>query len=95
MIADELEIPVAPVGIAWQTALERDPELDLWVKDGGHPTPTGMLLAASVFYAVIFDQDPTQLPYSDEFGIDEETIKVLHSVASEVVLENKNDWNLP
>ena len=95
MIADELEIPVAPVGIAWQTALERDPELDLWVKDGGHPTPTGMLLAASVFYAVIFDQDPTQLPYSDEFGIEEETIKVLHSVASEVVLENKNDWNLP
>jgi hypothetical protein len=54
-----------------------------------------MFLDASVFYAVIFDQDPTQLPYSDEFGIDEETTRFLHSVASEVILENKNDCNLP
>jgi len=94
MIADELELPVAPVGIAWQTALERNSELELWVEDGGHPTPIGMFLAASVFYAVIFDEDPTQLPYSDEFGINEETINFLHSIASEVVLQDKDNWNL-
>lgn len=94
MIADELDLPVAPVGIAWQIALERNSELELWVEDGGHPTPIGMYLAASVFYAVIFDEDPTQLPFSDEFGIDEETINFLHSIAYEVVLQDKDKWNL-
>lgn len=94
MIADELDLPVAPVGIAWQRAHEQNPDLELWVEDGGHPTTIGMFLSASVFYAVIFDEDPTELPYSDEFGIDEQTVEFLHSIASEVVFDNKAEWHL-
>jgi hypothetical protein len=94
MIANELDIPVAPVGIAWQTALERDPNLDLWLEDGGHATVTGMYLSANVFYAVIFGKSPLDLPYSDKFGIDEETTRFIQQVASEVVLENPENWNI-
>jgi hypothetical protein len=95
MIAEELNLPVSPVGIAWQTALEQDPNLNLWVEDGGHPTPEGMFLSASVFYALFFGEDPSDIPLSDEFGIDESTSKFIRLVAGQVVLENSEDWNLP
>lgn len=74
MITEELSIPESPLGIIdWQRAIEQKLELNLWVEDGGHPTPEGMPLSASVFYAVFFGEDHINLPYSDEFGIDEAT----------------------
>jgi hypothetical protein len=57
-IADELDLFVAPVGVVWQNALEDEPDLDLWMLDGKHPTPLGSFLAASVFYALIFNESP-------------------------------------
>lgn len=94
MIAGELDIPVAPVGIAWKTALERDADMDLWIEDGGHSTTTGMLLSAYVFYAVIFGESPAELPYTDKYEIDEETTRFLREIAAEIVLENPARWNL-
>jgi lysophospholipase L1-like esterase len=95
LIAEELDLPVSPVGIAWQAVLEQDPEFSLWVEDGGHPTPEGMFLSANVFYAVFFGEDPSNLPYSEEFEIDETTTRFIQQIAAQVVLENSEEWNLP
>jgi len=53
---------VAPVGLAWARIRQRDPTIDLYYRDGSHPSPAGSYLAACVIYAAIFQQDPIQLP---------------------------------
>lgn len=61
-IADELGASVAPVGMAWQRALQEDPALVLHHGDRSHPGPTGTYLAAIVFYATLYDASPVGLP---------------------------------
>lgn len=62
-IALELAAPVAPVGMAWQTALTLNFAADLWADDHSHPTYEGSYLAACVLYAVIFDESPVGLTF--------------------------------
>ena len=83
-IADELGLVVAPVGIAWQEALARDPEVELWGRDGSHPSLAGTYLAASVFYAVLCGENPEGLAYTA--GLPEETARFLQRAAAETVL---------
>jgi hypothetical protein len=66
LTGEELEVDVAPVGIAWQSALQEKPELKLWAEDGRHPTRLGSFLAANVFYALVFNQDPAEIHFPSE-----------------------------
>jgi hypothetical protein len=83
-IADELGALVAPVGIAWQNALLRDPELVLWQSDNSHPNRRGSYLAACVFYAVIYQQSPAGLSY--RAGLAESEARFLQTIAAETAL---------
>lgn len=91
-IAQELDLIVAPVGIAWKHAIDNNPELDLWSEDGSHPNLKGTYLTACVFYSVIFQKSPEGLGYYA--GLDETTGKFLQSVAKGTVLQNKERWFL-
>jgi hypothetical protein len=82
-IAEEVEAKVAPVGIAWQSALERELNLNLWQLDGVHPSREGSYLAANVFYALIFQQSPAGLV--SHAGLPAETAQFLQAVAAETV----------
>ncbi len=79
-IAGELNVPFAPVGPAWYTAVVEHPELNLWQEDGSHPTEQGTYLAACVFYAVIFHESPEGLTY--RANLSPETAKTIQAVAS-------------
>ena len=83
-IAQELNVPVAPVGPAWLSALKQGPELSLWQADGSHPTEEGTYLAACVFYAVIFHESPDELTYYADLS--KQAAKTLQTVASKTVL---------
>ncbi len=83
-IAQELNVPIAPVGFAWFTAVQGHPELGLWQADGSHPTMQGTYLAACVFYAVIFHESPVGLTYRAD--LPKETAKILQTIASTTVL---------
>jgi len=61
-ITRELCAIIAPVGLAWERALRKDPGLDLHHKDGRHANPVGSYLAACVFYATFFNISPEGLP---------------------------------
>jgi hypothetical protein len=61
-IARELNDGVAPVGLAWESALKKNPKLSLHIQDKSHPTPMGSYLAACVFYATIYGKSPVGLP---------------------------------
>ena len=90
-VAKELDLWVAPVGIAWQQGLAQEPRISLWQGDGLHPTQEGTYLSACVFYAVLFRQSPEGLSYRG--GLPEERARFLQAIAAEAVLEDPGWWN--
>jgi len=85
-IAKERNLLVAPVGMAWQTALAQRPNLQLWESDGSHPSLAGSYLAACVFYAVVYNKSPEGLKYTA--GLSPDVAQLLQSVATTTVLSN-------
>lgn len=77
-VGKAIEAPVAPVGRAWQRAIEQRPDLRLHSPDGSHPAPTGTYLAACVLYATLTGEDPRGLSPLD---LDAETATFLQQVA--------------
>ena len=61
-IAKQLNADVAPVGMAWRTALAKNPALVLYQADESHPAAEGSYLAACVFYASLLGKSPVGLP---------------------------------
>ena len=92
-VAGEIGAIVAPVGAAWQRALDEHPELELWQRDGSHPSLEGTYLAACVFYATLLETSPEGANY--RAGLPEETARFLQAVAGEVVLGNPARWHIP
>ena len=92
-VAGEVGAMVAPAGVAWQRDLEEHPELELWQRDGSHPSPEGTYLAACVFYATLLGESPEGAGYLA--GLPEETARFLQAVAAETVFGDRGRWNLP
>jgi len=84
LIAEELNVPVAPVGPTWYMVSHDHPDIDLWQDDGSHPSRAGTYLAACVFYASIFRESPEGLSFHG--GISDQQARTLQAEASENVL---------
>jgi hypothetical protein len=80
-IARELGATVVPVGLAWQNFLRKHDQPALHDKDQSHPTLAGSYLAACVFLAVLFKENPV--------GIDN---GIPGLSAEELVLLQKTAW---
>jgi len=85
-IGAEVGALVVPVGPAWHRAMQGDPSLKLYVDDGSHPTAAGSYLAACVFLAALFDQQPSGWSLADKLKLDRGTAETLHVVASDVLV---------
>jgi hypothetical protein len=92
-IGNELNLAIAPVGFAWENGLRSASQLDLWVKDGSHPTREGTYLAACVLYGVIFGQSPEGIGYTA--GIDHDQGLWFQTLAAESIADYSELWNLP
>jgi hypothetical protein len=68
-IGIELDAVVAPVGRAFQMALEADPSIELYAADGSHPSTRGTYLAACVMYATLWGQNPIGIVYISDPAI--------------------------
>jgi len=86
-IAEELSIPVSPVGIAFFNARLKDSHINLWKDDNSHPSVEGSYLAACVFYAKIFHTSPVGLSY--RATLPKATAEFLQQIAAETVLKGK------
>jgi hypothetical protein len=90
-IATELGAVLAPVGLAWEKALDLDVELNLHHIDDRHANPSGAYLTACVFYAVLFNTSPEGLPATlqieGKFRLDlaEDRAGLLQKIAYETV----------
>ena len=83
-IAQELDVPVAPVGSAWLMAVQEYPELNLWRDDGSHPRKQGSYLAACVIYATVFQESPVGLTFQADLSGN--VVKILQNIAANTVL---------
>jgi len=92
-IADELHVPVVPVGDAWATMYGANRSADLWQADGSHPTMTGTYLAACVFYAAIFHASPEGLAYGADLSAD--VVRSIQATAAAEVSADPQGWLLP
>jgi hypothetical protein len=79
-LADQLGLPVAPVGLAWEEARRRRPALDLLDDDGHHPNLAGSYLAACVFYQALTGRDPTRSTFTA--GIAQDDARFLQALAA-------------
>ena len=60
-IGKELNVGVAPIGLAWQKALQKYSGLSLHDPDKSHPNQRGTYLAACVLYATLTEKSPMGL----------------------------------
>ena len=88
----QVDAIIAPVGIAWQSVRRNAPGLgqQLYKSDGYHPSNKGAFLAACVFYATLFDADPTELDFNGSLSAEEATY--LKRQAKEIFIP-KVDFN--
>ena len=82
-MAQTLGVDLSPVGVAWEIVRRERPDIELYVKDGSHPSYAGSYLAAAVGYLTIFKE-----PFKADTPIrlKPEVAKYLRSVAERVVL---------
>ncbi len=85
-MAKELGTGLSPVGIAWEIVRRERPEIELYVKDGSHPSYAGSYLAAAVGYLTLFKE-----PFKADtpIRVKPEIAKYLRSVAERVVLQGE------
>ena len=56
--AKSISAEIAPVGLAWEEAIKRNPNFELWDGDGRHPNVKGVYLTACVFYGQLYGKSP-------------------------------------
>ena len=81
-IGDELGATVVPAGVAWEKVLAMPKHPVLHDKDGSHPTLAGSYLAACVFLAVLFGENPVGIR-SDLQGLTADDVALLQQAAWE------------
>jgi hypothetical protein len=82
----ELDVEVAPVGLAWQQASKQRPWMDFYGPDQEHPSIYGTYLAACVLYSTIYGHDSTGSTYAAS-GISPAEAAFLRGVAWQTVQE--------
>lgn len=82
-LARRIDAKVIPVGAAFRTAHATRPTLALWDNDGGHASPAGYYLAATVFFAVLLHLDPSHIDYDAD--LDDADAAYLRTIGSQFV----------
>jgi hypothetical protein len=74
---------VIPAGLAFARAIKLQPDIELYQRDGRHPSMAGTYLAASTVYATLFGKSPVGLSYTADLAPG--LVTLLQSVAWETV----------
>lgn len=96
-LAQDINATVVPVGPIWEKVRSLRPDIQLFDKDGSHPSPTGTYLSALVFYTVLSGKSPIGIPpriltkdkYDEKLYLNiqsEDDAKFLQGVVDEMLL---------
>lgn len=81
--ANDNNVFVIPAGLAFARAINRRPDLNLYLADKRHPSLMGTYLAACTVYASLFKKSPMGLSYTA--GLDPATATFLQTAAWDAV----------
>ncbi len=84
-IAKETGGYVAPVGLAFSESIKRYPEIELYRRDGRHPSVEGTYLAAAVFFATLYNRSPLGGAIPVDTNMSDKTARRLQMVAWDTV----------
>ena len=85
-MGNELNALVIPVGLAFEEAYRRFPDMKLHkAHDGSHPSLLGTYLAAATCYATLYGKSPVGNSFNAFGQIDPETLKKVQQVAEDTV----------
>jgi hypothetical protein len=84
-ITRQLDAVVAPVGIAWQKAHEKDSNISLYDADGSHPNLLGSYMAACVFYGILYNESPVGSTSYQSLGLSESQASFIQRTAWQTV----------
>lgn len=85
-VGNEIGALVIPVGLAFEEAYRRKPDIRLHKDyDGSHPDLIGTYLAACVVYASVYGKSPIGNSYDYYGKVDKETAAFLQKVADDTV----------
>ncbi len=82
-IAEELDIPIAFVGLAFYDIYTNYPSIDIYDDDLYHPVYKGSFLAAATILAEMFNVDPSEIDFDGTLSY--ETAKTLRQAAYRAV----------
>ena len=86
-VGNDIDALVIPVGLAFEEAYRRLPELRFHHGDGTHPSLLGTYLAACTTYATLYGRSPVGNAYRAEGLIDEAVATQLQQIAQDVVTQ--------
>ena len=86
-VGNDIQALVIPVGLAFEVAYQRYPNLKLHHPDGTHPGLLGTYLAACTTYAALYGRSPVGNAYRAEGAMDAEVAMQLQQVAQDVVTQ--------
>ena len=92
-MSTELQVEVAPVGLAWRNSRLANPDLDMYARDREHPSVAGMYLSLMVIEATISgadprSRDPEPLPIRGLKRLNQEGTEFLRGIAHQSI----NEW---
>jgi len=92
--SNDIGFIIAPVGWAWYSVLEEQgyPLHYLHLSDWNHPSIKGSYLMACVIFSTIFLENSIGLSYHG--GLLEEEANYFQTIASNIVLDNLDLWNI-
>jgi len=84
-VGQQLDATVAPVGLAFESLRNSNPEIQLYAGDGSHPNNSGTYLSACVFYSIFWNESTEGSSYYMDNDIPAYTALILQSTAWETV----------
>jgi hypothetical protein len=94
IMANDNNALVSPVGAVWRSLRDAGYDLDLYSSDGSHPSLTGSYVSAVCFYTTLFQKNPLDIPWVDDFGISEYNDILIKETVKQVVFDNLYEWNI-
>ncbi|MBI1367787.1 MAG: hypothetical protein GC162_03945 [Planctomycetes bacterium] len=83
---------LAPVGLAFAKAYATDPTIELFQKDGKHPSAQGGYLSACVFFTVLSGESPVGLPAHLETAVGGKSVKLADLPPTTAATLQKAAW---
>lgn len=89
-MARENDASVCPVGRVWRYIRNNNPDLNLYDRDGSHPSMEGSYAAACAFYTMIFHENPDRITFTA--GLEESVAAYIRGAVRAVVYDTLGFW---